>query len=180
MSVRWMVGIGVLCAAGLAVAAEGEKTAGLSEQERQEGFVALFNGKDLDGWQGSTDGYVVEDGLLVCKEGGGTLFTTKEYADFVFRFEFKLEPAANNGVGIRTPLGCNPAVLRHGDSDPRHRVQVHPAVAGARIDLRRCARQDGIPQTGRPVEQRRNPLRRPPRYHHAQRRGDRRRQSRRA
>ena len=28
---------------------------------------------------------------------------TKEYANFVLRFEFKLPPAGNNGVGIRTP-----------------------------------------------------------------------------
>jgi hypothetical protein len=28
----------------------------------------------------------------------------KEYADFVLRFEFKLTPAANNGLGVRAPL----------------------------------------------------------------------------
>ncbi len=27
-----------------------------------------------------------------------------EYSDFEFRFEFKLTPGANNGIGIRTPL----------------------------------------------------------------------------
>jgi hypothetical protein len=35
---------------------------------------------------------------------GGNLYTEKEYADFVFRFEFQLTPAANNGIGIRAPL----------------------------------------------------------------------------
>ena len=34
----------------------------------------------------------------------GNLYTKKEYSDFDFRFEFKLTPGANNGVGIRTPL----------------------------------------------------------------------------
>lgn len=78
--------------------------------EAEEGFVSLFDGKTLNGWQGSLKGYVPQDGILVCeKHGGGNLYTAKEYGDFIFRFEFKLEPNANNGVGIRTPLGCNPA-----------------------------------------------------------------------
>lgn len=82
----------------------------LSAAETEEGFVSLFDGKTLNGWQGSVSGYAAENGALVCKkEGGGQLFTTKEYGDFVFRFEFKLEANGNNGVGIRTPLGCNPA-----------------------------------------------------------------------
>jgi len=76
----------------------------------KEGFVPLFNGTDLTGWVGSVKGYVVENGVLVCKKrGGGHLFTEREYADFVLRFEFKLEPGANNGLGIRTPLRGNPA-----------------------------------------------------------------------
>ncbi|MBI1904394.1 MAG: DUF1080 domain-containing protein [Planctomycetia bacterium] len=71
---------------------------------KEEGFIALFDGKSLDGWQGATKGYAAENGVLVCKkEGGGNLYTDKEYADFVLRFEFKLEPGANNGLGIRTP-----------------------------------------------------------------------------
>ena len=77
----------------------------LSKKEKSEGFVSLFNGKDLTGWVGSTKGYVVEDGKIVCpKRGGGNLYTKDEYSDFVFRFEFKLSPGANNGLGIRAPL----------------------------------------------------------------------------
>jgi len=71
-------------------------------------YQSLFDGKTLDGWQGATEGYVAEDGMLVCLEGG-KLFTDKEYADFIFRFEFKLLPGGNNGVGIRTPMDCNSA-----------------------------------------------------------------------
>ncbi|MFN7946215.1 MAG: DUF1080 domain-containing protein [Blastocatellia bacterium] len=73
----------------------------------EKGFTPLFNGKDLSGWKlvgGHGPGYVVKDGLLVCPaDGGGNLFTEKEYANFVFRFEFKVEPGGNNGVGIRAP-----------------------------------------------------------------------------
>ncbi|QIA06812.1 family 16 glycoside hydrolase [Draconibacterium halophilum] len=80
---------------------------GLTQEEIGEGFVSLFNGKNLDGWQGNKTDYYAENGELVVnpKAGGhGNLYTEKEYSDFVFRFEFKLTPGANNGLGIRTPL----------------------------------------------------------------------------
>lgn len=83
------------------------------EAAEDDGFVSLFNGQDLTGWQivnKKGPGYVVEDGLLVCpKEGGGNLFTNKEYANFVFRFEYRLQPGGNNGVGLRAPLAGDAA-----------------------------------------------------------------------
>ena len=70
----------------------------------EEGFTSLFDGKTLTGWQGNINGYDAKDGILTCrKKGGGRLLTKKQYGDFVFRFEFKLTPGANNGLGIRTP-----------------------------------------------------------------------------
>ena len=80
---------------------------GLTQDEINEGFVSLFNGKNLDGWQGNLTDYYAENGELVVnpKMGGhGNLFTQKEYSDFIFRFEFQLTPGANNGLGIRAPL----------------------------------------------------------------------------
>ena len=82
----------------------------------EEGFTPLFNGKDTAGWiyggkpQGK--GYQVKDGVLFCTDNdGGNLFTEKQYADFSFRFEFKLEDSGNNGVGIRSPLKGDPAYV---------------------------------------------------------------------
>lgn len=69
-----------------------------------QGFVELFNGKDLAGWTGDTAGYVVENGCIVCGPKGTNLFTAKEYSDFTLRFEFQLTPGANNGIGLRAPL----------------------------------------------------------------------------
>lgn len=74
----------------------------------EEGFVALFNGVDLTGWEGDTGGYAAEDGLLVCKPGGN-LYTVKDYANFVLRFEFKLMPGANNGLAVRVPMPAHAA-----------------------------------------------------------------------
>jgi HEAT repeat protein len=78
----------------------------LAAAEADEGFIPLFNGRDLSGWTGGGGGYAAEDGKIVVhpERGGGNLYTEKVYADFVFRFEFKLTPAANNGLGIRAPL----------------------------------------------------------------------------
>ncbi|MBN1939665.1 MAG: DUF1080 domain-containing protein [Candidatus Aminicenantes bacterium] len=106
----------------------------------EEGFVSLFNGRDLAGWTGDLKGYTVENGAIVVGEGsGGNLFTVEEYADFVLRFEFKLAPGANNGIGIRTPpegdaayVGMEIQVLD--DSAPQYQdlkpYQYHGSVYG--------------------------------------------------
>lgn len=99
-------------------------------------FTPLFNGHDLSGWKlvgKEGRGYIVENGLLECPAGGGgNLFTEKEYADFVFRFEFKLEEGANNGIGIRAPYqgdaayqGMEIQILDH--DAPRYRGRLRPA-----------------------------------------------------
>jgi HEAT repeat protein len=84
-----------------------EKELNLTPEERAEGFVSLFNGRNLDNWIGNKESYVAEEGMIVIKPekgSGGNLYTAGEYADFNFRFEFLLTPAANNGLGIRAPL----------------------------------------------------------------------------
>jgi hypothetical protein len=85
------------------VSAQDAKSVGLASGEAQNGFVSLFDGKTLNGWQGVVKGYTVSDGTMIC-EPGGDLYTAKQYANFILRFEFKLPPAGNNGVSIRTPL----------------------------------------------------------------------------
>jgi HEAT repeat protein len=83
------------------------KEIGLTETEISEGFEALFNGKNLDGWQGNKTDYFAQNGEMVVnpeRGGHGNIFTEKEYSDFIFRFDFQLTPSANNGLGIRAPL----------------------------------------------------------------------------
>lgn len=82
------------------------QVAELSPEEKAEGFVLLFNGRNLDGWIGNKINHVVEEGSIAVRPdlgGHGNLYTEKEYANFVLRLEFKLTPGANNGLGIRTP-----------------------------------------------------------------------------
>jgi hypothetical protein len=82
--------------------------AGFLGAQVEPGFTPLFNGKNLDGWKlvrGVGPGYVVEGDRIVCPaDGGGNLFTQKEYANFVLRLEFKVSPGGNNGVGLRAPF----------------------------------------------------------------------------
>jgi hypothetical protein len=71
-------------------------------------FVALFDGKTLDGWEqhsGKAE-YRVEDGVIVGKTVTGTgnsfLCTKKKYGDFVLEFEFKVAAGMNSGVQFRS------------------------------------------------------------------------------
>ena len=102
----------------------------------EDGFASLFDAKTLNGWtlfekQAGGRGYVVENGMLVCPaDGGGNLLTTREYANFVLRFEFRMEPGGNNGVGIRAPLagdiaytGMEIQVLDHDHEKYRARLK---------------------------------------------------------
>ncbi len=80
-------------------------------QQAEEGFVPLFNGKDLTGWHvmGSPS-WKVEDGILVCTgEGGGWLRSDKQYENFVLRLEFRISKGGNSGIFIRSALEGNPA-----------------------------------------------------------------------
>lgn len=74
----------------------------IRELPKKGEFRSLFNGRDLAGWIGDTKGYLVEDGVIVCKPGGN-LYTEEQFDNFHFKFDFKLTPGANNGLGIRTP-----------------------------------------------------------------------------
>lgn len=74
----------------------------------EPGFEPIFNGKDLNDWtlvKGKGPGYLVKNGVIFCPaDGGGNLFTKKEFNNFILRLEYKLTAGANNGVGIRAPL----------------------------------------------------------------------------
>ena len=105
----------LLLAATVVSCASLAATAAGIPQDREQGFTSLFNGKDFTGWvygrrangaeNRSGKGYQIDNGVIFStKEDGGNLYTEREYADFVLRFDFKLTENANNGIGIRAPL----------------------------------------------------------------------------
>ena len=93
------------------VTASGQAPNTLSEQERQAGWVLLFDGNSTQGWTGTRTegfpgvGWVVENGELIvlpapgdANHSGGDIITTREYDNFELSLEFKLAEAANSGV----------------------------------------------------------------------------------
>jgi hypothetical protein len=50
---------------------------------------------------------------MVSPEDGtvGNLYTKEEYDNFIYRFEFQLTPASNNGIGVHAPLEGDAAYL---------------------------------------------------------------------
>lgn len=78
-----------------------------------EGFYTLFDGTDLDAWTGNKQSYSINENKELAvnpvKGSGGNLYTVNQYSDFILRFEFKLTPGANNGIGVRVPMNANAA-----------------------------------------------------------------------
>lgn len=73
----------------------------------QDGFVSLFNGKDLDGWDGDPRLWSVRDGMIVGHTEGVTLtdnsflISRQTYGDFDLRVEMKLRNH-NSGIQFRS------------------------------------------------------------------------------
>lgn len=80
----------------------------------EEGWVELFNGKNLDGWtqRNGTAGYKIEGDSIVGTTAEGSpnsfLCTDKEYGDFEMTFEVKVDNALNSGVQIRSQTQGGP------------------------------------------------------------------------
>lgn len=109
--------IGALCLASCVFAAE------------EEGFVPLFNGKDLAGWVNANcapETWSVKDGMICCTgKPTGALRTDRQYENFILEVEWRhLSKGGNSGVFIwGTPIaapgvpflrGIEVQVLDHG------------------------------------------------------------------
>ena len=84
----------------------------LSDEEKNEGFVLLFDGKSLDGWSGDPNIWSVVDGAIVGRteaEGPRRLqyntfltYQKKEFGNFILRFDIKVSEAGNSGMQYRS------------------------------------------------------------------------------
>ena len=65
--------------------------------------VALFNGKDLAGWntEGGTSHWTVVNGVLTSTASGANLVTTARFTDFKLHVEFRYPKGGNSGVYLR-------------------------------------------------------------------------------
>ena len=79
-----------------------------SENSSDSGWLSLFNGKDLSGWEliEGTATYTVEDGEIVGatipKNPNGILCTKDTFANFILEMEVKVDTALNSGIQIRS------------------------------------------------------------------------------
>ena len=81
----------------------------LTAREKQEGYILLFNGKNLDGWEGSPDLWSVERGAIVGTtdshpiQENTFLIYRERFSDFILRFDIKLRNH-NSGVQFRSSV----------------------------------------------------------------------------
>jgi hypothetical protein len=129
------------------------------EPAKGDGFVPIFNGRDLTGWvvdSGDPKDWQAADGELAAAGSPdprkrGWLLTEKDYANFILRLEFQLTRAANSGVCFRARPGDsaykNLEIQILDDTDPRYAKmadkQLTGSLWGVAIDRRALLRPLG-------------------------------------
>ena len=72
-------------------------------QADEDGFVSLFDGKSLKGWEVMNDGrFSAENGVIKLDRGRGWLRSEKKYQDFILKLEVRwLKLRQDSGVFLR-------------------------------------------------------------------------------
>jgi len=92
--------VGVLGLVGLvptALAAEAACSA-------DEGFVPLFDGKNLDAWKADDEAkkhWIIEDGVLKYDGKNRDLWTKQSFTDFVLKVDWRLPAPGDSGIYLR-------------------------------------------------------------------------------
>ena len=92
----------------------------------EDGFVSLFDGKTLSGWEmksrpanvGKTQ-WEVTDGAIVGSGQASMLYSPKSYKNFILRAEISINDKGNSGMYFRTPADPN------GDFSKGYEVQIN-------------------------------------------------------
>ena len=88
----------------------------------KDGFVPIFDGKTLKGWDGDPTYWRVENGALVGEITPTTLLKTNSFiiwrggepADFEFKGEFTITPNGNSGINYRSDQLTDPPFALRG------------------------------------------------------------------
>ncbi len=74
-----------------------------AEDKVPEGWISLFNGKDLTGWKASEGvEWKVENGEIVTPPKRSHLFTEKEFKNFEYKVDCLTKPGSNSGLYFHT------------------------------------------------------------------------------
>src|SRR5215218_1266392 len=78
----------------------------LSDAERRDGWILLFDGRSYNGWANSDGSFprnTIVDGTLNPHGAGHYMLVhEKQWEDFILAVDFKISPRCNTGVFIRT------------------------------------------------------------------------------
>ena len=92
----------------LACAAAAADINRLTPREKKEGYTLLFNGKNLDGWDGDPSRWSVEDGAIVGSSDGRPfkvntflIYKKRKFSDFILKASIKLRNH-NSGIHFRS------------------------------------------------------------------------------
>ena len=110
--ISWVLAVAVIQSCGSAKNASVNMQANtLTNQERQDGWMLLFDGSTTNGWHtyGKNNvgaAWKVVDGSLYFdttktngkREGGGDIVTNDEYENYHLSLEWKVAPGSNSGV----------------------------------------------------------------------------------
>ena len=95
-------------AAALTLALAGTCPADPQSTRERGGWIALFDGKSLNGWVDGAgkpvrnEKWQVAEGVLhLTGKGGGNLYTDRKFGDFDLSFEWKIAAGGNSGVKYR-------------------------------------------------------------------------------
>jgi len=119
-----MTGVATLAFAACGTAQEADELMNtLTDAERAEAWVLLFDGTSLDGWrgynmQGLPESWAAVDGMLTRVGPGGDLITEAQYGSFELAFEWRVETRGNSGIFYRGVEGQE--VIYH--SAPEYQV----------------------------------------------------------
>lgn len=99
--------LSMLAALHCAIAGAAETINTLTPQEKKEGYVLLFNGRDLTGWDGDPALWSVKNGILTGSTEGHPLrhneflISKEQYSDFVLQLDIRLRNH-NSGIQFRS------------------------------------------------------------------------------
>lgn len=117
--------LAVVLAGGIETSCSGQAKKG------KDGYVQIFDGKTLKGWDGDPTYWRVEDGYLTGEITPDKLLKTNSFiiwkggepADFEFKGEFKITQAGNSGINYRSDqLTDVPFALRGYQADIDGRI----------------------------------------------------------
>jgi hypothetical protein len=123
---KWLLGASALVLLALSATRGDEDRAGPNDNKPPAGFTALFDGKDLSGWQGLVElpqrsklspeqlakkqeeankkflpHWKVVDGVLTYDGKGQSLQTVKDYGNFELYVDWKIGKKGDSGIYLR-------------------------------------------------------------------------------